>query len=98
MHERLARSSWPLPADTLQQAKGMGFSDEAIEVLTRAPHGAVRDARKREGIDRRIVQIDTLAAEFPAETNYLYTTFHARQSDIVPSWRKKIMVLGSGAY
>ncbi len=52
----------------------------------------------REGIERHIAQIDTLAAEFPADTNYLYTTFQASQSDVAPSWRKKIMVLGSGAY
>ena len=62
------------------------------------PSGSVRELRKREGIERHIAQIDTLAAEFPADTNYLYTTFHARQSDVAPSRRKKIMVLGSGAY
>jgi len=39
-----------------------------------------------------------LAAEFPADTNYLYTTFHATQTDVQPARRKKIMVLGSGAY
>jgi len=54
--------------------------------------------RAQEGIERHIAQIDTLAAEFPADTNYLYTTFQASQSDLAPSWRKKIMVLGSGAY
>jgi carbamoyl-phosphate synthase large subunit len=58
----------------------------------------VRELRRREGIERHIAQIDTLAAEFPADTNYLYTTFHARQSDVAPTRRKKIMVLGSGAY
>ena len=43
-------------------------------------------------------RIDTLAAEFPAETNYLYSSYHASATDVAPSWRKKIMVLGSGAY
>lgn len=98
MHERLAGASWPVSAQMLRDAKGMGFSDHAIEVLTKASRGSVRAMRMQEGIERRIAQIDTLAAEFPAETNYLYTTFHARQSDLAPSWRKKIMVLGSGAY
>ena len=84
--------------DVLREAKGMGFSDHAIEALTKAPRGSVREVRTREGIERHIAQIDTLAAEFPADTNYLYTTFHASQSDVAPSWRKKIMVLGSGAY
>ncbi len=39
-----------------------------------------------------------MAAEFPAETNYLYTSYHATATDVAPSWRKKIMVLGSGVY
>jgi carbamoyl-phosphate synthase large subunit len=98
MHEDLANASWPLSADVLRKAKCMGFSDDALEALTKAPRGTVRAMRAREGIERQIAQIDTLAAEFPAETNYLYTTFQASQSDLAPSWRKKIMLLGSGAY
>ena len=39
-----------------------------------------------------------MAAEFPADTNYLYTSYHAHHSDVSPSWRKKVLVLGSGAY
>jgi carbamoyl-phosphate synthase large subunit len=98
LHTRLQRSRWPVAHDLLRQAKGMGFSDRAIEVLTEAPQGAVREERKHAGIARHLVQIDTLAAEFPADTNYLYTTFHASRSDVAPSKRKKILVLGSGAY
>ncbi len=62
----------------------MGFSDHAIEALTKVATRTVRELRIREGIERQIAQIDTLAAEFPAETNYLYTTFHASQSDVAP--------------
>jgi carbamoyl-phosphate synthase large subunit len=98
MHRQLAGESWPLSSQVLREAKCMGFSDRAIEALTRARRGAVREMRLRDGIQRHVVQIDTLAAEFPAETNYLYTTFNAAQSDVAPSWRKNIMVLGSGAY
>jgi carbamoyl-phosphate synthase large subunit len=98
VHGRLVRSSWPLSLEALRQAKEMGFSDQGIEALMKIPRGSVREARKRDGIERQIAQIDTLAAEFPADTNYLYTTFHASRSDVAPSWRKKIMVLGSGAY
>lgn len=98
MHGHLQRSRWPVSPDQLREAKGMGFSDLAIEALTQAPQGSARDARKRAGIVRHLAQIDTLAAEFPADTNYLYTTFHASQSDVTPSRRKKILVLGSGAY
>jgi carbamoyl-phosphate synthase large subunit len=88
----------PLDADTLRDAKQLGFSDSQIGTLTRTPHEAVRALRKEHGIVPHLAQIDTLAAEFPAETNYLYATYHAECDDIDPSWRKKIMVLGSGAY
>ena len=98
MREQLAHSSGDVSLEVLREAKGMGFSDHDIEMLTKVPSGSVRELRKREGIERHIAQIDTLAAEFPADTNYLYTTFHARQSDVAPTRRKKIMVLGSGAY
>ena len=98
MHDQLASSGGDVSPDVLREAKEMGFSDRGIEVLTKTPRGSVRELRKRHGVERNFAQIDTLAAEFPAETNYLYTTFHAVQSDVVPARRKKIMVLGSGAY
>jgi len=98
MHERLARSSWPLSELELREAKALGFSDEAIEECVRISPGSVRAARKRFQIEPGLVQIDTLAAEFPADTNYLYSSYHASRDDVTPSWRKKIMVLGSGAY
>jgi carbamoyl-phosphate synthase large subunit len=97
-HVAMKRSGWPLAVDVLRSAKRLGFSDRGIEAVTRAPQGSARQARKEAGIHRHIAQIDTLAAEFPADTNYLYTTFHASQSDVAPSKRKKILVLGSGAY
>ena len=50
------------------------------------------------GIAPELAQIDTMAAEFPAETNYLYATYHATATDVAPSWRKKVLVLGSGVY
>jgi carbamoyl-phosphate synthase large subunit len=98
MDGQLGRMGWPLAPDALRRAKGMGFSDRGIEMIAGAPQASVREARKRAGIARHIAQIDTLAAEFPADTNYLYTTYHASQSDVAPSKRKKILVLGSGAY
>jgi carbamoyl-phosphate synthase large subunit len=98
MREQLKRSAWPIATELLRAAKGLGFSDLAIEAVTGAPKGSARQARKAAGIVRHLAQIDTLAAEFPADTNYLYTTFHASQSDVSPSTRRKILVLGSGAY
>ena len=87
-----------LDAGTLLRAKQLGFSDRMIGTLTEAPRGSIRALRKRHGIAPHLAQIDTLAAEFPAETNYLYSSYHATATDVAPSWRKKIMVLGSGAY
>jgi carbamoyl-phosphate synthase large subunit len=98
LNERLRRTPWPPAPELLHQAKRSGFSDRAIERLAGGPRGAARQARKQAGVVRHISQIDTLAAEFPADTNYLYTTFHASHSDVAPSNRKKILVLGSGPY
>jgi carbamoyl-phosphate synthase large subunit len=83
---------------TLRLAKKLGFSDQAIEDLIGADRGAIREQRLAAGIKPYLAQIDTMAAEFPAETNYLYLTYHATQSDVPPTDRKKIMVLGSGVY
>jgi len=98
MHEALKKRSFPVDAGMLRQAKELGFSDGQIGALTHTSHSAVRAWRKEHGIVPHLAQIDTLAAEFPAETNYLYTSYHASQDDIASSLRKKIMVLGSGAY
>ncbi len=98
MHVNLGRSERPLSASSLREAKQLGFSDRAIELLVDAPYGSIRQARKEHGIMSHTAQIDTMAAEFPADTNYLYTSYHAHHSDVSPSWRKKILVLGSGPY
>jgi carbamoyl-phosphate synthase large subunit len=98
MHERLRESSFPLSPSVLREAKELGFSDRAIELLVGAPSDSIRQARLQHGITPHTAQIDTMAAEFPADTNYLYTTYHARHSDVSPSWRKKVLVLGSGPY
>jgi len=98
MHDRLGRSEWPLEESLLRDAKLLGFSDQVIAERLGQLENSVREARRRSGIEPHIAQIDTLAAEFPAETNYLYTTYHAMLDDVTTSRRKKIMVLGSGAY
>jgi carbamoyl-phosphate synthase large subunit len=98
-HQELKGTSYPnISADLLLRSKKLGFSDRAINLMTGAPFGKVREARKKHGIVPHIAQIDTLAAEYPAETNYLYSTYHATTTEAPASWRKKIMVLGSGAY
>lgn len=98
MYKVLCRGDFPFSESLLKQAKSLGFSDQAIGRAVDAPRGSVREARLAYGIRPQSAQIDTLAAEFPADTNYLYMTYHATQSDIEPSSRKKVLVLGSGTY
>ncbi len=98
MHKKLSRSRGAWSPEALRDAKRLGFSDHAIDDLRGEPRGTTREHRKRAGVAPRIAQIDTLAAEFPAETNYLYTSYHASESDVAPSARKKVLVLGSGVY
>ncbi|MEZ4390784.1 MAG: carbamoyl-phosphate synthase large subunit [Polyangiales bacterium] len=85
-------------AEVLAEAKRLGYSDKGIAAVIGASEHAVRALRKRHGLDARVCQIDTLAAEYPAETNYLYLSHHGDADDVAPSWRKKVLVLGSGAY
>ncbi len=82
----------------LREAKQQGFSDRAIARIRKSTEPEVRSERLRHGIRPHLCQIDTLAAEYPAETNYLYMTYHASADDVAASWRKKVIVLGSGAY
>jgi carbamoyl-phosphate synthase large subunit len=98
MYGRLSRTPMPLPPALLRDAKGLGFSDQAIEKLVAAPAGALRALRKRHAIVPRYAQIDTMAAEFPADTNYLYATYHARGTDVAASSKRKVLILGSGTY
>ncbi len=81
------------------QAKRQGFSDIQIGRVFHRPEAEVR--ARRHALDLRpcIKQIDTLAAEFPAMTNYLYLTYNGTKSDITPRYEaNSVIVLGSGAY
>jgi carbamoyl-phosphate synthase large subunit len=82
----------------LQQAKKMGFSDRAIAELQGKKESAVRALRLKHSITPAIKQIDTLAGEFDAETNYLYATYHGSAHDVEPLSTKTAIVVGSGPY
>lgn len=92
-----------LTKDLLQKAKKLGFSDKQIAVSinralsTKLNELDVRSLRKSHGIVPFVKKIDTLAAEFPANTNYLYTTYNATKND-VEFTDKGMLVLGSGVY
>ena len=90
-----------LTPEFLREAKKLGFSDKQIGILSGLEEDEVRSIRKELGVLPVFKQIDTLAAEYPAETNYLYSTYHGEYSDIEETPErdaKKIMVLGSGPY
>jgi len=96
-----------VPAELLSRSKIRGFSDFQIarHVLRSGSNEIntdlmkVRQHRKSIGIVPYIKQIDTLAAEYPAVTNYLYLTYSATEHDIhCGNDRKSVIVLGSGAY
>ena len=96
-----------LPADLLRQAKREGFSDFQIAraVLKERMDDAekanldVRHLRQGLGIVPCVKQIDTLAAEYPAQTNYLYLTYNGNENDVAYLHdHRSIIVLGSGAY
>ena len=97
-----------LDTDLLREAKVYGFTDfqvaRALKLEKEYPnmHQAslvVRNLRKRYGILPVVKQIDTLAAEYPAQTNYLYVTYAGTSSDVTfTDDRRSVIVLGSGAY
>ena len=95
-----------LPLPLLRTAKEQGFSDFQIarevrksDLDSNADSFAVRTLRKENGIIPVVKQIDTLAAEYPAQTNYLYLTYNGSQNDVEYLHdHRSIVVLGSGAY
>jgi carbamoyl-phosphate synthase large subunit len=93
-----------LPTDLLRLAKQQGFSDFQIGRLVvgkdeEASLNEVRAFRKSLGIVPVVKQIDTLAAEYPAQTNYLYLTYNGTANDMqYVGDHRSVIVLGSGAY
>ena len=93
-----------LETSLLREAKKAGFSDQqlAVQLLgfgdVKADELRVRARRQALGVLPVVKQIDTLAAEFPAKTNYLYLTYHGTENDLAPETEKSIAVLGSGVY
>ncbi|MEA1888005.1 MAG: carbamoyl-phosphate synthase (glutamine-hydrolyzing) large subunit [Bacteroidota bacterium] len=96
-----------VPDEILKQSKIFGFSDFQIARYLRDPDPTVieeemdkvRSYRKSKGIIPWVKQIDTLAAEYPAVTNYLYLTYSGAEHDIwYENDKRSVIVLGSGAY
>lgn len=95
--EKKIESAPTLDASLLRHAKQFGFSDLQIASIRGIQEHAVREKRKKLGITPAVKQIDTLAGEFPSDTNYLYMTYHGVEHDVVPG-KNSVAVLGSGPY
>jgi carbamoyl-phosphate synthase large subunit len=113
VHRQLTQySDKDLAPGLLREAKRLGFSDFQIagatmRYLTADPHDksmAIRRLRRRHGIQPVVKQIDTVAGEFPSETNYLYMTYGGTEDDVVfpaptaPPAERAVAILGSGPY
>lgn len=84
----------------LRSAKKAGFSDKEIGNLLGTDMEAVRTARKEQGILPALKQIDTLAGEFPAKTNYLFMTYNGLENDVsfVQNTNPYAIMIGGGPY
>jgi carbamoyl-phosphate synthase large subunit len=96
-HEQFIKGK-KLTPESLRQAKQLGFADIQLAGLTGLSEAAVRSQRQKLGIVPIIKQIDTLAGEFDAETNYLYTTYHGTDHDVKPLPHHPVIILGGGPY
>ena len=96
--QKVPTESSKLKKEQLLNLKKIGFSDKKIGELTNTTGLAIRKLRKKLGLTPSVFQIDTLAGEFPAKTNYLYTTYNGNHHDVQPLGKKGVMVLGSGPY
>ncbi|MGH2638625.1 MAG: carbamoyl phosphate synthase large subunit, partial [Rhabdochlamydiaceae bacterium] len=95
----VAKAGSGLTDENLKQAKKLGFSDSWLGKRLGTPEAIIRKKRLEAGIAPFVKQVDSLAAEWPAKTNYLYTTYDGRSHNVsFGDGSKKIMVLGAGCY
>uniref|UniRef100_A0A4W6DF73 Multifunctional protein CAD n=1 Tax=Lates calcarifer TaxID=8187 RepID=A0A4W6DF73_LATCA len=86
-----------MPPEVMRKAKQLGFSDKQIALAVQSTELVVRKLRHDWSILPVVKQIDTVAAEWPAHTNYLYLTYHGMENDLSFS-DQHVMVIGSGVY
>jgi carbamoyl-phosphate synthase large subunit len=98
---RIRTEGLPQDAEGLNRLKGMGFSDARLATLTGAREKEIRALRRKLGVFPVFKRIDTCAAEFKAETPYMYSTYEtatngAPECEAEPSAKNKIIILGGG--
>ena len=96
--ERQLQADQNLSAGRLLSLKQMGVSDKRIGELTDKTGLEIRALRKQYDVKPSVFQIDTLAAEFPSDTNYLYMTYNGQHHDVAPLGDEGVVILGSGPY
>ncbi len=87
-----------LDIEIVLKLKQAGFSDKKIGRLSGKTEMEIRNLRKKLGVVPSVFSIDTLAGEIPAQTNYLYLTYHGFHNDVSPLGKNAVVVLGSGPY
>ncbi len=90
-------ASQKFDATLIRQAKQYGFSDKQLATISGTTEDKIRTIRKKLKVLPVIKQIDTLAGEFPAQTNYLYLSYHGTENDVARD-NKSVAVIGSGPY
>ena len=96
--EQALKVGQDLSAPRLLTMKQLGISDKRIGELTGKTGLEIRSLRKKLGISPSVFQIDTLAAEYPSDTNYLYMTYNGQHHDVAPIKAEGVIILGSGPY
>ncbi|MGD9345164.1 MAG: carbamoyl-phosphate synthase (glutamine-hydrolyzing) large subunit [Candidatus Aminicenantes bacterium] len=87
-----------LPENLLLRAKQLGFSDKQIGIALDKEELDIRKLRQKYQMVPKVRQIDTLAAEYPAQTNYLYLTYSGLEDDVEALGPESVIMLGSGSY
>lgn len=95
---QLEETEEPIGAERLLRMKKLGFSDEQIAHLTGQRVHDITELRHKLNIHPAIKQIDTVAAEYPATTNYLYLTYGGSEDDVDIIREGGVIILGSGPY
>ena len=85
-----------LDAPTLRRAKAIGLSDRELGRLLGAAEAEVRRHRRALGVRPVMKTVDTCAAEFAAHTPYHYSTYTGTETEVEPSDRRKVLILGGG--
>ncbi|MCV2869559.1 carbamoyl-phosphate synthase large subunit [Defluviimonas sp. WL0002] len=98
---QIRKGGLPLAAEGLRKLKMMGFTDARLAKLTGRDEAQVRRARRNLGVQAVFKRIDTCAAEFEAQTPYMYSTYEAPamgdvECEARPSEAKKVVILGGG--